>query len=101
MSDENINIHPIIDNIVEFPMSRRMGQIHAARAYSFISDAVEEYNMPREYKDELIYEVHEIAVEWIEENDPTTEELDAMLSTMMEPQEIIIWTPKEPDNDNQ
>ena len=77
-------------NVLMFPMKKRLGSIQAQRALVIIEEVLSDIP-DEELRGELVVQAHDIVMEFINESDPTMDEVEQFAKSFGEGQPII-WT---------
>ena len=86
-------------NVIMFPMKRRMGQIQAQRALILLEEAMSDIK-DEGLRGDLVTQAHEIVLEFIENEDPTNEEVEKFCNSFSEGMQIITVFNPDDLNDN-
>ena len=89
------------DNIIAFPMGQRMKSIFMARAMFMIRENIDMSELDEELAEELRYSILDVVEEFIDENDPTKEEVEEFVNSFSQPEMQIVIIEDDPDNDNE
>ena len=77
-------------NVLMFPMKKRLGSIQAQWALVIIEEVLSDIP-DEELRGELVVQAHDIVMEFINESDPTMDEVEQFAKSFGEGQPII-WT---------
>ena len=90
------------DNVIAFPMGQRMKSIFMARAAYMIREQIDMSEIDDDLAEELRLSILDVVEEFIDENDPTKEEVEEFVNSFSQPEmQIVIIEDNDPDNDNE